>query len=228
MWPVKAFQIQQQYWQSWSTMTYELHAEITQELKSKLKEIRVKYQLKLKELGPNVKEIDCNVSKQVFNQTMCTISSQCSEDIIQFAHNVMERSVSSLTKPPPCHFSVLLFGSLAKKEATSYSNLKYLFLVTEKSSETVEYFEKLALTSYFLIGNLVETTLEYMDIEELNGWFCDCAKSGFKIDGLQQKAGNIPTGNGRKETRNCFIVTLGELQKRYETTLNDPDKKQAL
>ena len=175
MWPVKAFQIQQQYWQSWSTMTYELHAEITQELKSKLKEIRVKYQLKLKELGPNVKEIDCNVSEQVFNQIMCTISSQCSEDIIQFAHNVMERSVSSLTKPPPCHFSVLAFGSLAKKEATPYSDLEYLFLVTEKSSETVEYFEKLALTSYFLIGNLVETTLEYMDIEELNGWFCDCA-----------------------------------------------------
>ena len=70
------------YWQSWSAVTYALQAEITQELKSKLKEIRVKYQLKLEELGPNVKEIDCNVSEQVFNQTMCTISSQCSEDII--------------------------------------------------------------------------------------------------------------------------------------------------
>ena len=92
----------------------------------------------------------------------------------------------------------------------------------------MEYFERLAMSTYFLIGNLGETTLDYMDIVELRGWFKDCAKSGFKIDGLEEKAGNIPTGNGRLESVNHFIATPEELAARYTKVLCSPDEEKAL
>ena len=66
------------------------------------------------------------------------------------------------------------------------------------------------MSVYFVIGNIKETPLKYMNIEELKN-FTDNGMNGFKIDGLQQKAGNIPTGNGTKEQKNKFILTVDEL-----------------
>ena len=60
----------------------------------------------------------------------------------------------------------------------------------------------LALTSYFLIGNLSETKLSYMAIKELQGWFHDTSKNGFKIEGLLEGAGNTLTGNGSEVKQN--------------------------
>ena len=62
----------------------------------------------------------------------------------------------------------------------------------------------------------------------MSGWFKDFALSGFKIDGLQKKAGNIPTGNGRRQTKNHLIVTPDELKSRYTDVLDNLDANQAL
>ena len=65
-----------------------------------------------------------------------------------------------------------------------------------------------------------------MAIDELSGWFIDEAKNGFKIDGLQQKAGNIPTGNGSSSPKNKFICTVNELANYYRSVFNNPPKEQ--
>ena len=83
----------------------------------------------------------------------------------------------------------------ARGEATPYSDLEYLFLVDESTPESMRYFETLSMISYFLMGDLGETKLSYMAVQELHGWFDDKAKNGFKIDGLAKGAGNIPTGH---------------------------------
>ena len=203
---------------------------MSKQLKSKLVSIREKYDLQLKELHSVVENFDTD-SKEMFTERMQNISTECSSDMIKFANDILCESVKALITPcdfSPCDFSAIAIGSLAKGEATPYSDLEYLFLVKEKSPEFLQYFEQLALTSYFFIGSLGETTLEYMDIRELSGWFIDCAQSGFKIDGLQKKAGNIPTGNGRRRTKNHFIVTPDELKSRFAEVLNNPDANQAL
>mgnify|MGYP001792218368 CR=1 FL=1 len=226
----KAFTSQQEYWQSWCTINYEQQSNINQTLKSQLVRIREKYEGQLEQLTAVVDQLNSE-SKTDFSGLMQIISKDCSSDMLLFAKNIITESMRLLTTRytySPCDFSALAIGSLAKGEATPYSDLEYLFLVREKTPENMEYFERLALTSYFLIGNLGETTLDYMDIQELSGWFKDCAKSGLKIDGLQKKAGNIPTGNGRRNTKNYFIVTLDELKGRYNHVLNNPDDKLAL
>ena len=117
---------------------------------------------------------------------------------------------------------------MARGDATPYSDLEYLFSIQKRSETIVEYFERLAMSTYFLIGNLGEMKLNYMDIVELRGWFKDCAKSGFKIDGLEEKAGNIPTGNGRLESVNLFTATPEELAASYTQVLCSPDEEKAL
>ena len=83
------------------------------------------------------------------------------------------------------------------------------------------------MVSYFIMGNLGETKLSYMNIKELYGWFDDTAKNGFKIDGLAPGAGNSPSGNSPKN-RNHFIVTPELLAERNKAILDNPDPKEAV
>ena len=102
-----------------------------------------------------------------------------------------------------------------------------MFLVEEKTDLLIKYFELLAMSVYFVIGNIQETPLKYMNIEELKN-FTDNGMNGFKIDGLQQKAGNIPTGNGTKEQKNKFILTVDELVKKHKAVLDNPHPEESL
>ena len=102
-----------------------------------------------------------------------------------------------------------------------------MFLVEEKTDLLIKYFELLAMSVYFVIGNIKETPLKYMNIEELKN-FTDNGMNGFKIDGLQQKAGNIPTGNGTKGQKNKFILTVDELVKKHKAVLDNPHPEESL
>lgn len=119
-------------------------------------------------------------------------------------------------------------GSLAKGETTPFSDLEYMFLIEKKTGDTIEYFERLAVTSYFLIGSLKETKLKYMNIKELKSWFCDESKNGYKIDGLTEGAGNIPTGDGSNQPKNRLIMTVSEAVLHYENFFTMPDEEDAV
>ena len=186
-----------------------------------------------------------------FVKCVQSISVECTDNMIGIVEEIMKHCVLHMIQKPPCSFNVVAIGSLARGEATPYSDLEYMFLLEpgDKTSETVEYFESLAIISYFLIGNFRETKLSYMAVDELREqkWFDDKSKNGFKIDGLAPQAGNIPTGNGIPKTRvddqpsgylptgngnplqrNHFITTPEDLAKRYEAILHNPVKEDAM
>ena len=147
--------------------------------------------------------------------------------MVNFAGDVMKQA-AEICGPPPCQFAAVTIGSMAKGETTPYSDLEFLFLI--ENEDSVSYFERLAVTAYFIIGNLRETKLKYMDINELNGddkWFDDASVSGFKIDGLQRNAGNIPTENGTQSQKNKFIQTVDGLVKVYEQIFLHPDPEKS-
>ena len=162
-----------------------------------------------------------------FSKEMEYISIICSKQMIDLVAQIIADSIKVLTyEEPPCPFAVVAIGSLARGEATPFSDLEYLFLIKVKDSKTLQYFEKLAYTSYFMIGNLQETKLSYMNIKELRGWFDDRATNGLKIDGLCPEAGNIPTGNGLRNSH-IFLTTPKELFDEYKRVLDDPQPDQA-
>ena len=162
--------------------------------------------------------------------------------MIEFTSSVIKQAVD-ICGEAPCDFAAVCMGSMARGEMTPYSDLEFIFLVENKKDGVEEYFERLALTVYFLIGNLGETHLKYMNIEEFSErkgspisldetraerWFDDTSTNGFKIDGLSPNAGNIPTGNGSEEQHNHLIVTVEELVSRYtEVYLQVSDYKKA-
>lgn len=150
-----------------------------------------------------------------------SLSEEASECIIVFTKNLIKKCVETLTTKLPCAFSVVIIGSLARAESTPYSDLEYMFIVERDDPDTARYFEMLAVTTYFFIGNLRETPLKSLSLPELD-WFEDQQKSGFKFDGLGLNAGNIPTGNGRNHERNKFIFTPDQLFSKYQQILDNP------
>ena len=228
-WRKKAFGLQKLYWGDNSSIDYETQKTWTNKLKSELEHIRDKYRVEIKLIEELVSQFDYLGSEQhkTLSNAMEEISVTCSEDMRMFAREVNGKSVSMLNQCPPCSFEAVAIGSIARGEATPYSDLEFLFLIEDHTEQTVCFFEMLALTSYFLIGNLCETKLSYMAIKELHGWFDDRGKNGFKIDGLTDGAGNIPTGNSIQH-RNHFIVTPKQLSERYKTILDNPNPNEAL
>ena len=202
-WSPLIYKTQKVFWKGNSSITFQQHCDIAQKMDTQLVSARVKARdtltaLRLHELSESLNSADHDNMDKIsnFTQLAKTASIQCTDDITKLASNLVDTAVQILTPTPPCPFLVVALGSLARGEATPYSDLEYMFLIEQSTPETEKYFELLAVTTYFLIGNFQETNLAYMAIEELMGWFEDGAKDGFKIDGLQESAGNIPTGNG--------------------------------
>ena len=228
-WIKKAFEMQQLYWGGNSKISFQQQQSLTEGLIADLDNIRQKCRrdmLEADELA-NMYE-DENVEEVVdtkFYECVKSISNKCSEMMLCFAERIIEECVKILSQKPPCEFQTVAIGSLAKGEATPYSDLEFLFLLERRTTANAEYFEMLAITTYFVLGNLRETKLSYMAIEELQGWFDDQAKNGFKIDGLSPGAGNIPTGNGLIQKRNHFIITPEELASVCEEISNNPTEE---
>ena len=227
----KAFELQQLYCGDNSSVDYTAHCQLNDALKSELNSIRDQFRESIKTADSLVSEFSAeSVEIEVRNQyyeVMKQISLDCSEKMANFSEKVIRESVDIIHTPPPCTFEAVAIGSIARGEATPYSDLEYLFLVDESTPESMRYFETLSMISYFLMGDLGETKLSYMAVQELHGWFDDKAKNGFKIDGLAKGAGNIPTGHSPKN-KNHFIVTPEMLANKYKAILNRPDPDEAL
>ena len=204
-WRRRAYEVQKHYWDGEITFSYEDSVKVTDALKERLQGIRSSIGDKLGELSPLIDRLDCDMevlrsesNKQIteeFVSRVKSLSLGCNKGMVQFTAEIMEKA-TTICGAPPCQFSAVAIGSMARGETTPYSDLEFFFLVANTDSMT--YFRRLAVTVYFIIGNLEETKLKYMNIEELSEdgkWFDDMSVSGFKIDGLQKNAGNIPTGN---------------------------------
>ena len=157
----KGFQLQKLYWGDNSSLDYETQKTLTSQLKSELETIRDKYREEIKLADELVGQFDINYTDQTLNdryyELMKTISVGCSHDMKNFARRVIERSVQVLNTKPLCDFEAVAIGSIARGEATPFSDLEFLFLIERHTEETVGYFEMLAMTSYLIMGNLVET-----------------------------------------------------------------------
>ena len=157
-----------------------------------------------------------------FAEEVFAKSKNVCQKLVNFTKEILQSSVDLLMdteKSPPCNFAVIGLGSIAKGEATPYSDLEYAFIVEEHS----EYFAELAVDTYFRIGNLRETPLKCFDIEELkaNSVSPGVQTVGYRIDGITNKSGNIPTGNGRPDGQS-LTLTVDEFMELYQKSAELP------
>lgn len=248
-WDYKAYLLEVKYGQK-SPQSFSQRQQVKKYFKSQVEGVRVTGGAEATEIGrlfaalsSEVGQLSCcdknfELYSKIIGDTW-DLSSCVTRDMISFINSVVEKAIC-ICGDLVCDFCVVAMGSLARWEATPYSDLEFLFLIAFRSDIVIEYFEKLAVTMYFLIGNLGETKLKYMAIPELMvwndekkeyiaHWFNDDTKNGVKIDGLGSWAGNIPTGgDGDIEDRNKFICTVDELACKYKSVLDHPDPKKAV
>ena len=172
-WNKRAYEVQQQYWGDKSKVTYPEQKDLTIRLRAQLEAIRAECREKMRTPDDMVdvlenKTEDENWDKQYY-ECMKSISLWCSEEMAKLAGTIIKESVHILQSTPPCDFTATAIGSIAKGEATPYSDLEFMFLIEKKTPDIEQYFERLAITVYFLIGNFGETKLSYMAVDELRG-----------------------------------------------------------
>ena len=105
--------------------------------------------------------------KEEWIDTVKSFSEECNKMMIEFSGAVIRQAVKICGKEP-CEFAAVCMGSMAHGETTPYSDLEFLFLLEDKEAGVDDYLENLAVTVYFLIANLGETHLKYMNIAELS------------------------------------------------------------
>ncbi|XP_067935104.1 uncharacterized protein [Watersipora subatra] len=220
----------EQYWHGGKhpLKTIEKWREMKAEHRSRITEIRTDCQNRFQGCGTEIESINMDSlfgdkNKQLearFANGVQKESKVCTAKMIEFAKLICDSSekIVGIAKGPlPCDYAIIALGSIARGEATPYSDLEYAFLIENSSHQ--KYFEQIAVDTYFRMSNLGETTLKYYHITELQG-FEDTGPCGFRIDGLTPKAGNIPTGNGL--TEETLMLTVGELVDRYRQSLTAP------
>ena len=77
-----------------------------------------------------------NTVLQDFYELMKSISQGCSDAMAQFAKKIIDESVKLLTSPP-CDFEAFAIGSIAKGEATPFSDLEFIFLIERKNEHRI-------------------------------------------------------------------------------------------
>lgn len=118
---------------------------------STLIEIREKCRVKVEALltliesyqeEPDMLDSDHNhmIEETIFTE-MRSISINCNDEMIKLADCIVLDSVSLIGAQPLCSFFAVAMGSLARGEATPYSDLEFFFIIEEKNPVTERYFE---------------------------------------------------------------------------------------
>ena len=105
--------------------------------------------------------------------------------------------------PPPCKFSVVGMGSLARKEITPYSDFEHIILLenNKDNEDCLEYFRWFSVIFHIIVLNLQETIIRSLNIkylndktDELGDWFYDTYTNGISFDGMMVHACKFPLG----------------------------------
>ncbi|KAI8511657.1 hypothetical protein Bbelb_107570 [Branchiostoma belcheri] len=125
-------------------------------------------------------------------------------DTIKRVVSAMVQECVTIQGKPPCPFAIVAFGSLAREEATPYTDLNLAVLLPESAeadSDHLSYFGKLVILLDLKMLNLGETVLSSIGIKSLNDagssnplddWFLDTVtKRGFCL-GRWELSGREP------------------------------------
>ena len=155
--------------------------------------------------------------------------------VLRDIQDMYTRFVSMLIKEcesrlghPPCDYAVVALGSVARMEATPFSDLEFSVLYADPSvGNEISYFRVLTHFLHLKVINLGETILPALGIEQLNdfqsldpagNWFYDSeTPRGISFDGAMPWASKTPLGRMATEAKPALELiktpeSMAELQ----------------
>ncbi|WP_039383831.1 DUF294 nucleotidyltransferase-like domain-containing protein [Neochlamydia sp. TUME1] len=154
-----------------------------------LKEFRTEIEAKIQELPETPS-----------SQEVMELYHKIAQGIKTFFEHIVAQSLDTLGSPP-CKYSMIGFGSLAREEMTPYSDLEFGILIQEDNPINRDYFRRLTTLLHLKVINLGETILPALNIPCLKAinFFDDITPRGFAFDGagVEGKGCKTPLGNGK-------------------------------
>ena len=133
---------------------------------------------------------------------------------------------------PPCQYTVVGMGSLAREEATPYSDFEHTIILEEANyrPQHLDYFRWFTLIFHVVILNVQETIIPALHIPSLNNkdskpgdWFFDSHTRGISLDGMMPHASKYPLGRGPTKNKPWAVELIKPLNGmlRYLSTESD-------
>ena len=130
---------------------------------------------------------------------------------------MLAKECESRLGQPPCDYAIIALGSVARMEATPFSDLEFAILYSDPAiGSKISYFREMSHFLHLKVINLGETILPALAIEQLNNfqssgpnsdWFYDLdTPRGISFDGAMPWASKTPLG--RMATNNKPALEL--------------------
>ena len=136
----------------------------------------------------------------------------------------ISRQCIKIMGSPPCAYTLLGMGSLARNEITPFSDFEHILLIenldqqinSNESFQVKEYFRWYSVLFHIVIINLQETIIPNVSIPCLNdtltpggNWFWDnFTPQGISFDSLKPLASKVPLGRTQKTRKKPWTTEL--------------------
>lgn len=121
------------------------------------------------------------------------------ESLVSLVSEMLDDCVTLLGSSP-CHYAAIALGSLARLEATPFSDLEWAILIENADEKHKVYFRKLTQLLHLMVISFGETIVPSMGIHCLGSWFYDdVTPRGFAFDGALPQACKTPLGKRDKD-----------------------------
>ena len=141
-------------------------------------------------------------SIKLINKTIAITYKEIMADISKFCLDIMGT--------PPCEYSIVGMGSLAREEITPYSDFEHIILLCddENYEQHLEYFRWYSVIFHVIILNVQESIIPSLNIKSLDWCFDAHTTRGVSFDGMMPHACKFPLGRFEKTKNKPFVTEL--------------------
>ena len=162
------------------------------------------------------------IQTKITDTYMKTMANLC-----EYCENVMGK--------PPCQYTVMGMGSLAREEATPYSDFEHMITLEEANCrpQHLDYFRWFTLIFHIVILNVQETIIPALHIPSLNDkdsklgdWFFDSHTRGISLDGMMPHASKYPLGRGPTKNKPWAVELIQPFNNMLKYLSSESDLKE--
>ena len=183
-------------------------------VKDKIKELRNIVNDFLKQIDAQIRSNNTKTESLRELQIRKAESIQCINKTIANKYKEIMADISNycldITGKPPCEYSIVGMGSLARNEITPYSDFEHIILLCddENYEQHLEYFRWYSVIFHVIILNFQESIIPSLNIKSLSWYFDAHTPRGISFDGMMPHACKFPLGRFEKTTKKPFVTEL--------------------